>query len=83
MRDAAADYDRVVRKVPELYRFYYDASDTPLPARSLKTSLTVILFEIMLDLVRTYHPDAIVSTYPLYQAPLEAVFTMRGQIPPC
>jgi 1,2-diacylglycerol 3-beta-galactosyltransferase len=82
LREAAADYDRVVRKVPELYRFYYDASDTTVTSAIVESTLTVILFEIMLDLVKTYHPDAIVSTYPLYQAPLEAVFTMRGQDTP-
>jgi 1,2-diacylglycerol 3-beta-galactosyltransferase len=78
VREAAADYDRLVRVMPELYRFYYDASDTTVTSAIVESTLTVLLFEIMLDLVRTYRPDAIVTTYPLYQAPLEAVFTMRG-----
>ena len=30
----------------------------------------------MRDLVATYHPDAIVTTYPMYQSALEAVFTI-------
>jgi 1,2-diacylglycerol 3-beta-galactosyltransferase len=78
LRDAAADYDRLQRRMPELYRFYYDASDLTVTSAIVESTLTVLLFEIMLDLVRTYHPDAIVTTYPLYQMPLEAVFTMRG-----
>lgn len=78
LRDSAADYDRLVRTMPELYRFYYDASDLTVTSAIVESTLTVLLFEVMLDLVRTYNPDAIVSTYPLYTAPLEAVFTMRG-----
>jgi 1,2-diacylglycerol 3-beta-galactosyltransferase len=82
LRDSGADYDRTVRSMPEFYRFYYDASDTTVTSAIVESSLTVLLFEIMLDIVRIYHPDAIVSTYPLYQAPLQAVFTMRGQDTP-
>jgi 1,2-diacylglycerol 3-beta-galactosyltransferase len=82
IRDSAADYDRLVRSVPELYRFYFDASDLTVTSALVESTLTVLLFEVMLDVVRTYRPDAIVSTYPLYQAPLEAVFTMRGQDTP-
>jgi 1,2-diacylglycerol 3-beta-galactosyltransferase len=82
LRDSGADYDRTVRTMPEFYRFYYDASDTTVTSAIVESSLTVLLFEIMLDIVRIYHPDAIVSTYPLYQAPLQAVFTMRGQDTP-
>lgn len=82
LRDSASDYDRMVRNMPELYRFGYDASDSSLPAVIVEQALIVLLFEVMRDVVRRYRPDAILSTYPLYQAPLRAVETItRRSIP--
>jgi 1,2-diacylglycerol 3-beta-galactosyltransferase len=79
LRDSQADYDRLVRSVPELYRFGYDASDTTVTTAIIESALILLLFEVMLDLVRSFHPDAFLITYPLYQPPLEAVFTLRGE----
>ena len=79
LRDSQSDYDRLVRLIPELYRFYYDASDKTVTSAVVEGALTVLLFETMRDTIRLYAPDAIVSTYPLYQAPLEAVFTLRSE----
>jgi 1,2-diacylglycerol 3-beta-galactosyltransferase len=77
LRDSAADYDRVVRKAPELYRFGYDLSDNEIPSFLIERVVTVSMYEIMRDLVRKSQPDAIVVTYPLYQAPLAALFTIN------
>jgi 1,2-diacylglycerol 3-beta-galactosyltransferase len=76
LRDSQADYDRLVRNMPELYRFGYDASDAVVPAAIVEQALIVLLFEVMRDIIRTHHPDAILTTYPLYQAPLRGVMTV-------
>lgn len=76
LRDSQSDYDKLVRNMPELYRFGYDASDASVPAVIVEQALIVLLFEVMRDIVRTYRPDVILSTYPLYQAPLRAVMTV-------
>ncbi len=76
LRDSQSDYDRLVRKAPELYRLGYDASDTSLTSAIIESAVTVMLFEVMRDLLRRYRPHVIVTTYPLYQAPLEAVFSV-------
>jgi len=82
LRDSQADYDKLVRYLPELYRFGYDASDAVVPAAIVEQALIVLLFEVMRDIVRTYRPDAILTTYPLYQSPLRAVMTItRAAIP--
>jgi 1,2-diacylglycerol 3-beta-galactosyltransferase len=82
LRDSQSDYDKLVRRLPELYRFGYDASDASVPAVLVEQALTVLLFDLMRDLVRTYRPDAILITYPLYQAPLRAVMTItRANVP--
>ncbi len=78
LRDSGTDYDRLIQNVPELYRFGYDASDTTVTSAIVESALTVLLYEVIRDAVRYNQPDAIVSTYPLYQSPLEAYFTMSG-----
>lgn len=77
LRDSAADYDRLVRSAPELYKLSYDASDREFPSFLMESVLTVALYEIMRDLIRSLDPDAIVSTYPLYQAPLASYFALN------
>lgn len=82
LRDSQTDYDKLVRNMPELYRFGYDASDSHVPGVIVEQALTVLLFEVMRDLVRTYNPDVILTTYPLYQAPLRAALTVaRRSVP--
>lgn len=82
LRDSQADYDRLVRSVPELYKLGYQASDATIPAAILESALAVMLFEVMRDLVKKHQPDAVISVYPLYQAPLDAVYAVsRRYIP--
>jgi 1,2-diacylglycerol 3-beta-galactosyltransferase len=79
LRDSQTDYDKLVRNSPELYRFGYDASDTSVTSAIVESALTVLLYEVMRDIIRHFQPDVIVSTYPLYQSPIEAVFTMQNR----
>ncbi len=82
LRDSQADYDKMVRNMPELYRFGYDASDASVPVAIAEQALIVLLFEVMRDILRTHRPDVILNTYPLYQAPVRAVMTIaRISIP--
>jgi 1,2-diacylglycerol 3-beta-galactosyltransferase len=82
LRDSQADYDKMVRSMPDLYKLSYQASDSAVPTTLVESALIVMLYEVMRDLIRRYEPDAIVSTYPLYQAPLDAVFTIRRRYVP-
>ena len=82
LRHSQSDYDRIVRETPQLYRIGYEATDAVVPSRMIESALTMMLFEVMRDLVREHQPDAIVTTYPLYQAPLQAVYILsRRHIP--
>jgi 1,2-diacylglycerol 3-beta-galactosyltransferase len=76
LRDSQSDYDKLVRNMPELYRFGYDASDASVSAAIVEQALIVLLYEVLRDVIRNYKPDAVLSTYPLYQAPLRAVMTL-------
>ena len=77
LRDSQSDYDRIVREIPDLYRIGYDASDAAVPSLIASRALTVLLYEVMYDLVTAYQPDVVLVTYPIYQAPLRAVFTVN------
>ena len=79
LRDSQTAYDEIVQRMPELYKLGYDLSDAPLPTAVIESALTVALFDVMRDLVRSRRPDAIVTVYPDYLAPLGAVFTLAGQ----
>jgi 1,2-diacylglycerol 3-beta-galactosyltransferase len=82
LRESQADYDILVRKAPELYRLGFEVSDAMLPSAVVEGALTVMLFEVLWDVVHDYRPDAILTTYPLYQAPLTAVFTISRRFIP-
>jgi len=82
LRESQADYDRIVREMPDLYRFGYRASDATVPSTVVESALTVMLFEVMHEVVRHHRPDAIVTTYPLYQAPLGAVYAINRRYIP-
>lgn len=76
LRESQSDYDKIVRNAPELYKFGYDVSDATVASVMMETVLTIMFWEIMRDLLRKYRPDAIFSTYPMYQAPLTAIFSV-------
>jgi len=74
LRESQGDYDRIVRELPEIYRLGYEASDAAFPKSIIQNALTVSLLETMTHILHQYQPDAILTTYPLYQAPLKSVF---------
>lgn len=76
LRKSGEDYDRLVRVMPGLYKLEYDMADSAATSAMVNSALSVILFEVMNDLVKQYQPHAIVTPYPLYQAPLAAVFAL-------
>jgi 1,2-diacylglycerol 3-beta-galactosyltransferase len=76
LRESQSDYDKLIARAPELYRLGYEASDTTASSVFLEGALTVMLFEVMRDVLRKFRPNVIVSTYPLYQAPLISLFAL-------
>lgn len=77
LRNSGTEYDRLVRVVPRFYKFNYEVSDSGPTSIMVHDAAAAILFEVMGDLIRKYQPDAIVSTYPLYQAPLAANYAVN------
>lgn len=82
LRHSQVDHDRLVRDMRELYRIGYEASDTSFPSLIVESALTLMLFEVLGDLIKERRPDAVVITYPMYQAPLAAFFALsRRRVP--
>lgn len=82
LREGQADYDRAVREMPELYQLGYQMSDVPLGVALIETALTVMMSEIIRDVLGQYKPDAVISTHQNYLAPLGAVFdTDNSRVP--
>ncbi len=78
LRESQSDYDKIVRTMPELYKFGYEASDSAVSAAIVESALTVFLYEVIRDILNEYQPDSIITTYPLYQAPVNAFLTIAG-----
>jgi 1,2-diacylglycerol 3-beta-galactosyltransferase len=78
LRDSQSDYDKWVREVPELYRFGYQASDGVVTSTIMESVLTVLLYEALKKIIFDFLPQFIVTTYPLYQAPLNAVLAVNN-----
>jgi len=79
LRDSQTDYDRVVQNIPRLYKFGYQASDKAVPGWMLDRALAIMLFRPIRDLVQQHEPDLIIAPFPLYHAPLKAVYAITGQ----
>lgn len=82
LRLAQDDYDRIVRRAPDLYRLGYEASDSAFQVSIAEQALIAMLYGTMRDLIEAQQPDAIVTTYPLYQAPLAALFALSQRYIP-
>jgi 1,2-diacylglycerol 3-beta-galactosyltransferase len=73
LRESQSDYDKIIRSIPELYKVGYEASDSTFSATVFERALTVLLYDVMFEIIQEYQPDVILTTYPLYQAPFTAV----------
>ena len=82
LREGQEDYDRLVREMPDLYKFGYQVSEGQLAGGVLNGTWTLALFNVLRDIVRQRQPDVIATTYPFYQGILDAVFAIeRRRIP--
>ena len=60
----------------------YDLSDESITSRLMENALRTLLYPVLREIVLDQQPDAIVSTYPLYQAALGAVFAITKTFVP-
>lgn len=77
LRTSGTNYDRLVRRMPQFYKWNYEVSDFGPTSAVVRNAVAAMLLQVMDDLVRRCQPDAIVAPYPLYQSPLATVFALR------
>ncbi|QRN84157.1 nicotinamide-nucleotide amidohydrolase family protein [Chloroflexota bacterium] len=73
------DYDSIIKHLPDLYKVGYQISDSSLPVTFIEGGLIAALYLPLRDILLKNQPDLVISTFPLYQAPLEAVLAMNNQ----
>ena len=76
-RKDQANYDRLVREMPDLYKLGYQVSDSPVASGLIKNALTLLLFNVLREIVHQHQPDVIVCAYPIYPAILAEIFKLE------
>jgi 1,2-diacylglycerol 3-beta-galactosyltransferase len=66
------EYDHTVQAHPGFYRLSYQASDSRLASALVESSLAVLLKKTMQAILASYRPDVVLTTFHLYNAPLQA-----------
>ena len=78
LRNTQSDFDRLVREMPKVYEVAYDQSDKSGPTTFANLGLSAILYNPLNKAIKEVQPDVIISTYPLYSAPVQAWY-MRNE----
>ena len=79
IRRPQLEYDWAVRSVPHAYQLSYELSDTERASRALESAIAQLMAGMFQDLLRAYAPDAILSTYLLYNIALRTAL-IRNQM---
>lgn len=77
LRESQSDYDRMVRRMPDAYKLGYQFSNEPVPSVVIESGLTVLLFNVVNDILKRFCPDAVVVTNNVLLAPLGAVIAIH------
>jgi 1,2-diacylglycerol 3-beta-galactosyltransferase len=70
-------YDKRVRETPRLYHLGYEIGDLSVTTSVVESTLIVMLYDAVRKILRNFQPDAIITTYPMYLAPLSSIFTIK------
>jgi 1,2-diacylglycerol 3-beta-galactosyltransferase len=73
IRQSQSNYDTIVKQMPELYEFAYEISDGKFQASLMEGGFTLLLFRVLKNILNEFEPDLVITTYPIYPAPLAAV----------
>lgn len=78
LQESESDYDDIIEAEPGLYHFAYDLSDASLPVTLLEGGLVMFLLKVFRQVVLDVKPDLVISTYPIFQAPLTEAIDVEG-----
>ena len=72
-----ANYDKLVREMPELYKLGYQVSDSTVASSLIESAMTLLLFNVLREIIQQHQPDVIVCAYPIYPAILSEIFKLE------
>jgi len=82
IRQSQSNYDEIVKIIPELYKMGFKVSNSELPVTMMEGGFVVLLLNVLKEMIFKITPDIIISTYPIYSAPLQTLFKSEDlQIP--
>jgi len=82
IKDSQSDYDEIVKNLPELYKLGYKVSDATFPVSVMEGGFTILLVNIFRKILKEFNPDLIISTYPIFMAPLKVILqSQKKKIP--
>ncbi|HSB03164.1 MAG TPA: glycosyltransferase, partial [Anaerolineales bacterium] len=70
IRRPQVDYDWTIQNHPGAYRLSYRISDSNVASMVVQEFIADLMVPLFQDILKTYRPDAVISTYPLYNAAL-------------
>jgi UDP-N-acetylglucosamine:LPS N-acetylglucosamine transferase len=82
LKGTEQNYDRTVTNTPNWFRFTYTVSDSRPASVLVENTLILALHDKMKRLFREFHPDAILNTSNLFNAPAGAALNSMKQKPP-
>ena len=77
LRESQTDYDFIIQNIPKIYRLGYEASNAAIPTTIAEGASIVLLYDVLRDIIYRNKPDVLITTYPVYQSPLSAIFTIE------
>jgi 1,2-diacylglycerol 3-beta-galactosyltransferase len=78
IRNTQTDYDKMVRKMPDVYKLQYQFSDSTMPAAVIERALAVAFYQVVGDILKRVKPDVILDTHGMYMASLNTYITLHG-----
>lgn len=82
VRKPQVDYDWMVRHLPRTYRFSYRISDSNPVNMVVQDVVAQWMVPLFQDILNTHHPDAVIATYPLYNAALRLALQRNDMLIP-
>ena len=79
LRYEQGNYDNIIREMPDLYKLGYKVTGISLASNLIEGTLTLLLYNLLRDVVHQHQPDVIVCTYPLYQGILSTIFSVEDR----
>ena len=76
------NYDRMVVESPEWYRFTYEISDSRVASSLVEGTLVLSLYQSLKQVVSEVHPDVVLTTTEMFNAPMGALRRYGRQLLP-